>query len=98
MYVCVSLLQIKSTLTLISHGIPNQATLLFNRPTRGMLPKCSRPPILCNDDKSNFTTLVDRKPLLKEDIMFTKLFLYNFRLICSSKEERQWTVDTQTCN
>ena len=49
-------------------GLPTPATLLFNRPTRGIVPRFSRSPVLCNNDKSNLTLLVNRWPQFNEDI------------------------------
>ena len=42
--------------------LPVPAMLLFNRPTRGILPKVSRQPVLCDNDKSNLIALLERHP------------------------------------
>ena len=51
----MSLLQIKSTL--LSPGLLNLVMLLFNRLARGLLPRFSRPPIMCYNDVTNHTAL-----------------------------------------
>ena len=61
----MSLVQIRSP---IRPGLPNPATLMFNRLARGILPKFSRPTILCNNDESNLTVLINRQPQLNENI------------------------------
>ena len=46
----VPLLQTRSTL--ISPGLPRLATLLFNKPTRDILPRFSRPHLLCDNHEN----------------------------------------------
>ena len=53
----LSLLQIKLT-----PGLLSPATLLLNRPSRGILPRFSTPPIVCKNDESNHTAIVNRQP------------------------------------
>ena len=48
--------------TLISPRLPSPVTIKGNRPTRGILPRFSRPPILCNNGESNLNALVYRQP------------------------------------
>ena len=62
-YVC--LLQIKSA-ALICPMLPSLATLLFNRPTRGISPRFRGPPILSNKDESNLTALINRQTQLEK--------------------------------
>ena len=61
----MSLLQRGSTS--ISPTLPSAATLLFNTPTRDTVQRLGRPPILCDNDESNFTVLLNRQPHLNED-------------------------------
>ena len=65
-------LQISSTT--ISYGLPNMAMQLFNRPTRGILPKFSRPPILSDDDKNSHNSPVNRQPHVYVDVDAHKIF------------------------
>ena len=61
-----SLLQIKSTT--ISTRLLSRATLMFNRPVRSILPRLSRPPLLCDNDESSLTVLMNRQPQLIKNI------------------------------
>ena len=61
----MALLQMR--LTSISPGLPSQATLLFHRAARGILPKCSRPSVLCNDENKH-VALVNRQAHAYVDI------------------------------
>ena len=49
MMIYMSLLEIGSTL--INIRLLSQDTLLFNRPSRDILPRFSRPPIVCSTDE-----------------------------------------------
>ena len=62
----MSLLQIRSTL--FSPRSPSLAMLLLNSPSRGTLPRFSRPLIMCNNDESNHTALVNGQSQINEDI------------------------------
>ena len=62
----VSLLQIRSTP--ISPGLLILAILLFNRMSRGILPIFSRPPIVCDNDETNYTALENRQPHVSKDV------------------------------
>ena len=62
----VALLQIRSIL--ISPRLQCLATLLFNRHTRGLLPKISRPPMFFDNDENNHTILINRQLNITEEI------------------------------
>ena len=64
-YIYMALLQIRSIL--ISPWLPSLATSLFNRATKGMLSKLSRPPILFDNDEGNRTALTNRHPHANKD-------------------------------
>ena len=49
-------------LTLIHPGLPNLATLLFNRPIRGLFQRISMPPIMYDNDKRNHAALKQAFP------------------------------------
>ena len=51
----MSLLQGRSTP--VSPILPSPATLPVNRPARGLLLRCSGPPIICDKDKNNHAAL-----------------------------------------
>ena len=55
--VCIFLLQIRSTP--ISPGLLSLAMLMFKRPSRGLLLRLSRPPLLHDNDESNHTALTN---------------------------------------
>ena len=46
----------------MSFGLPSPAMLLLNRPSRSILSRFSRPPILSDKDESNQTALINRVP------------------------------------
>ena len=56
----MSLLQIRSTP--VSSRLPSPAILMFDRLARGLLPRFNRPPITCDNNKSNHATLKSRQP------------------------------------
>ena len=56
----MSLLKIR--LTPVNPKVPNPATLLFNRPARGLLPRLSRTPIIYDNNESNHDALKRRQP------------------------------------
>ena len=62
-HIYMSLLQIRSMP--ISPGLPILATLLFNRKAKGILPRLSRSPILCDND--NVTELINTQPQLNDN-------------------------------
>ena len=62
--------------TPISHMLPSLAMLLYHRPTRGMLPQFNRQPVLCDNDQSYFTALIDRWPQSNEAIDTNIFLLY----------------------
>ena len=53
-YVTILLIQ----LMLINPRLPSLATLLFNRPTRGILSRFNRQPVFCDNDESNLVYLL----------------------------------------
>ena len=62
----MALLQIRSKQ--IIPRLLSMATLLFNRQTRGTLPRFNRQLVLCDNDKINLSVLVDRQTNSNEDI------------------------------
>ena len=52
----IAFLQIR--LTPLGTGLPSPATLLFNHPIRGIMPKINRPPIGVNNDDEHYEALV----------------------------------------
>ena len=61
----MALLQI--ALTLITPRLPSPATLLFNRPAKGILPKISITLVLFDSDKSDHSALVNKQVHANED-------------------------------
>ena len=54
-------------LTPISPRLPNPAMLPFHRPSTGILPRFSRPPIGCDNAKGKHSSLICRQPEAIED-------------------------------
>ena len=52
----------------ISPRLQSLATLLFNRPARGILPKFSILPVLCDNNENNHIVLVNRQPHAYVDV------------------------------
>ena len=52
--------EIKSTL--VSPGLPSSNTFVLNRLTRSILPNFNRKPVLCDNNESNDTALLERQP------------------------------------
>ena len=48
--------------------LPNLAMFLFNRPTRDLLPKLSRVPVLFDNYENYNTALINRQPTVNEYI------------------------------
>ena len=42
-------------------------TVLLSRPSRSILPRFSRPPIVCDNDKCNYTALINRQSQVSKD-------------------------------
>ena len=61
---------------LISYRLPGQELVLFSRPSEGILPRFSRPPIGCNNDESNHSRLIHRQPHNIMLLIFTKIFTF----------------------
>ena len=55
----IALLQIR--MTLVGPGLPSPATILFNCPTRGIMPINNRPPMDINKDEEHYEVLVKRQ-------------------------------------
>ena len=89
----MSLLQIRSGP--VSPGLPSMATLLFNQPSRGTLPTFSRPPIGCDNDKSNHSALIRRQ---SQAIKNVDISLFTHRVNCSSVARRWRTLDAWNCS
>ena len=49
------------TSTAVGPSLPSLATLLFNRPARGVLPKFIRTPMIFDNDESNHAALIKRQ-------------------------------------
>ena len=60
------LLQIRSTL--LGPVLSSTATLLFNRPVRGLLSKFSKPLLLFGNNERNHTALIERQPHVNIEI------------------------------
>ena len=87
-----ALLQIRATL--ISPRLPNPATLLFNRPITGLLPKPSRPSKLTDNNENNHTALINRQPNVNDDIDAQKKSHFSTcRINCSGAMQRWGTID-----
>ena len=56
----MSLIQIRSIP--ISPGLQSLSMLLLNRPSRGLLLKLNKAPLVCNNNESNHTVLTNRQP------------------------------------
>ena len=66
MFIYMALLQTRSTP--INPWLPSPATLLFNRLTRGILPKFSRQVMLCDNDERNFIMFLGEQSQANQDI------------------------------
>ena len=62
--ICMVLLQIRSTL--LGPGLPNLATLVFNRPVRSILLMFTRLEMLFDSDENNHPALTKRQPMQME--------------------------------
>ena len=56
--------------------LPSPATLLINRPSRGILPRFSRLSLGCDNDVSNHSTLINRQPQEVKILTLAKVFLF----------------------
>ena len=73
----MSLLQIGSTL--ISPRLPSPVTLLFNGPSRGKLPRFSRPPIIYNNVEDNPAMPIQRQPHESKHVDICKNTFFNLK-------------------
>ena len=90
----MSLLQIR---TPISPRLPRPAMLLFNRPSRGILPRFSRPSILCKKMMASILLLTNRNPQMNNATDSKYLSSANM-INYSSAVIRDGTVDIQNCS
>ena len=84
----MSLLQIR--LTSISPRLPSSATLLFNRPSRGLLPSLSRPPIVCDNYENIHTFRPGRQPWSNKEVETLVNILFSTYSITCSDVARRW--------
>ena len=79
-------------LTVISPWLASWGTLLFNRRKRGILPTFRRPSVLCSNDESYLTTVINRQPQLNEDIDDMQIYSFytNYGWINYGSAEGRW--------
>ena len=78
----MALLQIRSTP--IGHGLLSLVTLLFKRPSRALLPKFRRPPMLFDNNESNHTVLAKSKSFVNIYSYSQKYSMLTNRINCSA--------------
>ena len=96
-YTHVALLQIR--LTPIIMRIPSPDTLLFNRPERSPLPRCSRPLKMCDNDESNHVVSETGSPNERKKELLTQISLFYFTesiVAVQCKGEEPWMHGTVT--
>ena len=80
-------------------GYKTPARLLFNRPTRGIPQRFSGQALLCDNDETTLSILINRQPQLNEDVDTHKnIPFYIYRMNCSSAEGRPQNMDVLNCS
>ena len=91
MCVCVCVCVLRSPL--ISPTLPSLVTLLLNKLARGIPPRLSRPPTLCDNDESILTLFINRQFQLNKNTDTKNISLYN---IISSQDKLTCTEQHST--
>ena len=85
MLIYMSILLVRATQ--ISSGLPRPAMLLFNRPSRCILPRFSRLPIGCGTNESKHSALINWQPQTSTGIDTHKIIHF---LVTGSTVAVQW--------
>ena len=72
--------------------LPSPVTLMFNRPSRGILPRFTRPPIGCDNDQNNNSALRNRQPQTSIDVSTCKNIPFSTYRINQSSTVRRWRM------
>ena len=91
----MSLLQIRPTL--ISPRLLNPATLLFNRLSRGIMPRFSRLLIVYDNDEGNNSAPTNRQPQASKDVDTCKYNSFpptGSTVAVQEKDRGPWTHET----